>query len=109
MEQKVIGFGQNTFLVKISKFPITAGVTCLRLRNFLKNFSKKKKFFFAQMEQKVIGFGQNTFLVKISKFPITAGVMCLRLRNYLNNIFRQHLKIMCNCVTGLRLWNFLFT
>ena len=32
MEKKVIGFGQNTFLVKISKFPITAGVTCLRLR-----------------------------------------------------------------------------
>ncbi len=45
MEQKVIGFGQNTFFVKISKFPITAGVTCLRLINFLKN-KKKKKFFF---------------------------------------------------------------
>ncbi len=46
MEQKVIGFGQKIFLVKISKFPITAGVTCLRLRNFLKHFSKKKTFFF---------------------------------------------------------------
>ena len=45
MEQNVIGFGKNTFLEKISKFPITAGVTCLRLRNFLKNFSKKKNFF----------------------------------------------------------------
>ena len=85
----MIGFGKNTFLVKISKFPITADVTCLRLRNFLKLFSKKKKFFFAQMKQKVIGFGQNTFLVKISKFPITAGVTCLRLRNFLKKFKKK--------------------
>ena len=60
MEQKVIGFGQNTFLVKIYKFSITAGVTCLRLRIFL-----NKKCFFPKMEQKLIGFGHNTFLFNI--------------------------------------------
>ena len=71
MEQKVIGFGQNTFLVKISKFPITAGVTCLRLRNFLKNFSKKKKIFFCSNGTKSDWFwSKHNFGKKFQNFPL---------------------------------------
>ena len=81
MEQKVIGFGQNTFLVKISKFPITAGVTCLRLRNFLKNFSTKKKIKNFSNGIKSDWFWSNThFWSKFQNFLITVGVTCLRLR-----------------------------
>ena len=59
MEQKVIGFGQNTILVK--NFKISHYSRC----NVSETFFNTKLYFFAKMEEKLIGCGQNTFFVKI--------------------------------------------
>jgi hypothetical protein len=76
----VIGFGQNTCLLKISKFPITAGVTCLSLRIFWKKL--KQNIFFCKFFKKINCFRFKTKRISFVRLSVPSFVTAVSLKPF---------------------------